>query len=125
MNETQRNFAILAAIAIVVVALGQGEAFGRGANTVLMVLHIAFLAVICYALFRLYRRHQDTINSLSSGVRLQLQAGAIGGLFVLLTGLLFPGWAGWSGLHALLFFGLVGGCIYAVYNAWQQRPYRW
>ena len=125
MSETQRNFAIIAAVALVIVGLGQAGNFNALGNNVLLLLHIAFLAVISFALLRLYRRHSDTISSLPASTRLQLQVGAFGGYAVLITGLLIPGWAGWSGALAILFFLLVGLSGYAVYHAWQQRPFRW
>lgn len=123
MTETQRNFAILLAIAVVGYVAYQ--TFSITAATIFFVISILFMIAISFALWRLYKSREGTIALMATKWRLLLQLSAVLGYVTLVTGLLFPGWASWGALFALMWFTLLGACIAGIHTAWQQRTTGW
>lgn len=121
MGETQRNFLIIAAIALLGVVFS--GAFGATAGLVSMLLNLAFALMLGATLWVLHRNKASTISAMQPAHRLLLQGSGIVLYLVFLTGTVFPGWSSWGGMFAGMFFLLIGVCIYAMYWAWQQRPF--
>ena len=118
MSETQRNFVILGAIAMLgLVFSGQ---FGVGAGIAFTVLNIAFAILIIWFLIMLYRRNSGTIALMPATPRIVLQACGIA-----IVGLLATLMLGVPLVPPTVFWLLVFGCGFGIWWAWQQRTTRW
>lgn len=127
MSESQRNFLILAAIAVVGVTFS--GAFGAGAGIAFLLLNLAFAVLMIWFLINLYQRHSGTIAQMPTTPRLVLQSAGIALLALTVTGLIrlpFLPWPfGWSSVYPIPFWGALLGCCFAIWWAWQQRTSRW
>lgn len=123
MNDSQRNFLILIAIAVLGVMFS--GVFALTAGTISMVVNLLFIAATVAFLIIQYQRNSGTIGLMKPRYRLQLQISGVVLLVVMITGLgvppFFAGWSGASGLHTILFFGFLAASIYGLYNAWRNR----
>jgi hypothetical protein len=113
--KAARNIAILALIALAIVAIPGGEQAAGIANAVLT---IAFAALICYFVARLYRDHRIEIYGLGELDRGILYV-ACAGIVVLLAGAQwFNGTIGTIVELALLI--LCGAGLFRVYQVWRS-----
>jgi hypothetical protein len=114
--KTARNWAIIAVIALVVVAVpGGGPAF----NVVMAVLSIAFFAGIAMFGYRLYHDHKFTLDALSDRQRFVLYASlGVAMLNFTATSRLFNQ----GGVGVLVWLVLLGLCSYGV--MWVYVSYR-
>jgi hypothetical protein len=131
MTESQRNFLILIAIALVGVVFS--GAFGLSSAILLMLMSAAFVILTAWFIIILYQRHSGTIARMPAGPRIVLQASMIFGLIILVTGALrlpflpFPmfGWSAAGGIYTAAFWGGIALCGFGAWWAWQQRTDRW
>ena len=114
--KTARNWAIIALIALVVVAVpGGGSAF----NVIMAVLSIAFFAGIAMFGYRLYQDHRFTLDALSDRQRFVLYASiGVAMLNFTATSRLFNA----GGVGVLVWLALLGACSYGV--MWVFISYR-
>lgn len=111
MLRTLRNVAIIALLALAVVAVPGG---GNVAAALVTALVMAFLAAIAFAVYRIYRERQFTLETLSDGWRVAVYA-AVGTIVAMVVGtdeLLG------SGLGLLLWIAVIGGAIFTLVRAW-------
>src|SRR5919106_4434886 len=80
--QTARNVAIILALAAIVDLVPGG---GAAAETILVAISIAFLAVIAWFVYRIYREQEFTLSTLSDGRR-ALLFGAVGAIALLIAG---------------------------------------
>ncbi|MCB0878857.1 MAG: hypothetical protein KDC46_07745 [Thermoleophilia bacterium] len=127
MSDTQRNFLILGALALAGVMFS--GAFGTGAGIAFLLLNAAFAVLIVWFLITLYQRNSGTIALMPATPRLVMQAASAGVLILVVTGMFhlpfLPPPFGWSADYPVVFWGLLLGCAFAVWWAWQQRTSRW
>jgi len=121
MTDSQRNFAILAVIAVIGVMLG--DTFNLGAGLVSQLLNVLFTIAIIWAVVAFYQRRSGTIALMPVGPRLLLQVAGVLFLVIFVTGTLsfLPAPFGWAGRRPILFWGGLFACGFAVWYAWQQR----
>jgi hypothetical protein len=114
--KTARNWAIIALIALVVVAVpGGGPTF----NVIMACLSIAFFAGIALFGYRLYRENRFTIDSLTDRQRFVLYASiGVAMLNFTATSRLFDQ----GGIGILIWLLLLGLCSYGV--MWVYVSYR-
>ena len=108
-----RNIAIIAALAFVVAAVPGG---GNAATAVLTTITIAFLAVIAWAVYQLYRSQQLAILALTDAQRAVLVA-AVGAIVLLVAGAdeMLD-----TGEGTLVWIGLLAASIVAIWRLWVQ-----
>jgi len=107
-----RNWAIVALIALAIVALPGG---GPTLNVVMTLLSIAFFGGIALFVYRLYREHSFTLDSLTDRQRFVLYASiGLALLNLTATSRLFN--AGGAGL--LIWLVILGLCSYGVMWVW-------
>ncbi|MBC7462304.1 MAG: hypothetical protein H7287_13160 [Thermoleophilia bacterium] len=127
MTDTQRNFLILGALAVIGVLFSGAFNLGTGAANVF--LNIAFTVVLIWALINLYVRKSGTIAQIATVPRVVLQASCLALLLLLVTGFLsvpfLPRPFGWSRDYGLLFWGAMFVSGFGIWWGWQQRTSRW
>jgi hypothetical protein len=109
-----RNLGIVAVVAALLTAAGQG---GRVAGILFLVLRVLFLLVLVAIAFSVWRQNRGTFGLMPLRFQVLLYGSAIGLVLLIATGDL---WAGSSALAALLFFALLFGCGYVLYRCWQE-----
>jgi hypothetical protein len=109
-----RNLGIVAVVAALLTAAGQG---GRVAGILFIVLRVLFLLVLVGIAFSVWRQNRGTFGLMPLRSRVLLYGSAIGLVLLIATGDL---WAGSSAPAALLFFALLFGCGYVLYRCWQE-----
>ena len=107
INKNVRNVAIVCVIAALVVFLPGG---GKGANVAIQAVSLAFLASIAWVASLMYREHRVALYALGDSRRAILYA-AVGVAALTLTATKRM-WATAGG--EIVWFVLIGGCIYAV-----------
>lgn len=127
MTDSQRNMLILLAVAVAGVLFS--GAFGIGAGIASIFLNVAFTVMLVWFAVILYRRHSGTIARMPHLPRLVLQIATVALVLAFATGTLhapfLPYPFGWSNFYPLPFWGLILGCGFAIWWAWQQRTSRW
>ncbi len=127
MSDSQRNFLILAVIAVLGVTFS--GAFGTSAGLAYGLLNLAFAVLTVWFLIWLYQRNSGTIAAMPSTPRLVLQVAGAVLLAVVVTGMttfsFLPAPFGWKADYPVPFWGLIFGCSFAIWWAWQQRTSRW
>jgi hypothetical protein len=113
MNATLRGLLIVAAIAIVVVVLSLEEVLA----TVGGLLKIAFFLAVAFFLFLLWRERRSDIDAWSDRSRNVFYSAVI--LAVVDIGA-FIGLSP-SGPDALVFFLVLGACVYAAVRTWREE----
>ena len=99
--QNARNVGIIMLLALVVAAVPGG---GNAAETILLALQIAFVAVIAFAVYRLYLSQQMTLDTLSDRRR-ALLFGSVGAIALLIAGYeQFSDWGGGVFVWLLLMF---------------------
>ena len=127
MSDTQRNFLIIALVALLAVLF---PVIGGGVFTLQLLLNIAFMVMIVAALVIAYRTRSGTIALMPAVPRLVLQGAGVVLLVVIITGgLPIPvepfGWGMRGGSSTYLFWGSIIGCAAAMFWAWGQRTTGW
>ena len=113
MTTTLRNVAIVLGIAALIVLIPGG---GRGANTALQAVWLAFLAVWGWFAYTMYRQHQAELESLGATRRAILYVAA--GVVLLTLTAYSRLWVGTGGKIAfLLLLGAAGYAAFAVYRS--------
>jgi hypothetical protein len=127
MSESQRNFVILAVIAVIGVLFS--GAFGEGAGIAFDLLNLVFAVLMVWFVVWMYQRNSGTIATLPSTPRLVLHVAGVGLLVLVATGFTrsrFLPWPfGWSASYPVAFWGLLLACCFAIWWSWQQRTSRW
>lgn len=111
--QTARNVAIILLLALVVDLVPGG---GAAAETILVAISIAFLSVIAWFVYRIYREQEFTLSTLSDGRRAILFA-AVGAILLLIAG--FEEFDSFSG-GILLWIALMGGAVAAIFLVWRE-----
>jgi hypothetical protein len=108
-----RNIAIIALLALVVAAVPGG---GNAATAVLTAITLAFMTVIGFAAYFIYRQNQFTFLSLTERQR-GLLLGALGVIALMIAGAdeLLD-----TGLGALVWIGLLAGSAVAIWRVWVE-----
>jgi hypothetical protein len=120
MTETQRNFLILGAICVVVVAAG--SAGGAAVGSVGGIVNLLFLVVGVIAYVQWRTRNADTISRMRIQDRLLVDGGTAGLVVGYVTARIYPGWSvGHGAGMSLAFILLMCACGYAIYLGWQGR----
>ncbi|MDX6631273.1 MAG: hypothetical protein QOH00_3519 [Gaiellales bacterium] len=109
-----RNLGILAVIAALLTAAGQG---GRVGGIVFVILRVIFLLVLVGVAFSVWRQNRGTFGLMPLRSRILLYGSAIGLVLLIATADL---WASSSAPAALLFFAALFGCGYVLYRCWQE-----
>jgi len=108
-----RNLLIIAAIAAVVAFAPGG---GRGANTVMAALTMAFLAALVSFAYMLYRDNQLTMSALGDGSR-ALLFGSLGLIALLIA---WQDEAFGSGGGTLAWILLLGAALAVIWRVWLE-----
>jgi hypothetical protein len=113
MPRIARNVLIIALVALAIVALPGGRG---GANLIVAVISLGFLAAIAWLGRRLYLENSLTLASLTTRQRALLY-GAIAVAFMTLvaTPRLWD-----TGLGVLAWFALLGGAVFALSYVWSE-----
>lgn len=109
-----RNLGIVAVVAALLTAAGQG---GRVTGILLLVLRVLFLLVLAGIAFSVWRQNRGTFGLMPLRSRILLYGSAIGLVLLIATADL---WASASAPAALLFFAALFGCGYVLYRCWQE-----
>ena len=110
MTTTLRNVAIVLGIAALIVLIPGG---GTGANAAYQAVGLAFLAVIGWFAYTMYRQHQTELESLGANRRAILYVAA--GVAILTVTAEPRLWVGTGGKIAfLLLLGAAGSAAFAV-----------
>ena len=111
--RTARNIAIIAALAVPIAFVPGG---GDAAEGILTALVLAFLAVIGFAGFQLYRREQLTFLGLDERPRAILY-GAVGLIVLMIAGAdeLLD-----TGLGTLAWIAAIAGACFAIFRIWTE-----
>lgn len=124
MTETQRNFLILGALAMLGVIAATSGAFDLATFGVMTILNILFAIAILAFVVQLRTRRAGSIANIPQPWRLLLDVCGVGLVLVFVTGLLYPAWSGWGAFYAVMFFALTAAFIAGIWFCWNQRPYR-
>ncbi len=116
-NGTLRGFLIILAVAAVITASGSAGAIGL--SLVLLLLRIAFLVVIAIVVFRFWRSRRDEIGMWPTRARVVFYGAAAVALVDLAATFLTPWPQG--GAEALIFFGVLGACAFAMARVWRDQ----
>lgn len=117
-NGTLRGILIILLAAAVITA--SGVAGDIGLYVVLLGLQIAFVVVLAIVLVRLWRTHRGEIGMWSLRSRVVFYGAAVVALVDLVGSWVVPGYPS-NGLEALIFFGVLVGCGFAMYRIWQDE----
>jgi hypothetical protein len=116
VTDNQRNILIVVGAALAL-TLFTGV-LGPVAGLLFGILQILFLVAIAWLLYRFWRENRSTIAMLPRQRQLILY-GAAGLLVLALLALAVPGW-NYGALVSLIFFAIVGACLYALWTVWQD-----
>jgi hypothetical protein len=116
-NGTLRGILLILVAAALITASGQAGVIGL--SLVLIALQIAFGVVIAIIVYRLWRTHRGAIGLWPLRSRIVFYGAALLALVDLVGSwvLRFPS----NGLEALVFFGVLVGCGFAMYRVWQDE----
>ena len=118
-NPSVRGFALIVLVAAAITASGTAGALGLG--VVFLVLRIAFVVVIAIVLFRLWRANRERIAEWQGRSRLVFYgAAALALVNVVASFAPFVAWPA-TGLEALVFFGVLAACAYAMWRVWRDE----
>ena len=111
--QTARNVAIILVLAAIVDLVPGG---GSAAETILVAISMAFLTVIAWFVYRIYRSQELTLSTLGDGRRAIL-FGAVGAILLLIAGYEeFQGWAG----GIVLWIALIAAAAAAIFLIWRE-----
>lgn len=111
--QTARNVAIILVLAAIVDLVPGG---GAAADTILVAISMAFLTVIAWFVYRIYRSQELTLSTLGDGRRAIL-FGAVGAILLLIAGYEeFQGWAG----GIVLWIALIAAAAAAIFLVWRE-----
>jgi hypothetical protein len=113
MGQTIRNVAIIMLLALVVAVVPGGD---DAAEAITTALSMAFLAAIAWAVARLYRSQEMTLDTIPDG-RKAILYGAVAAIVLLIVG--YEEFAGFSG-GILVWIALVAASIGAVFVVWRD-----
>jgi glucan phosphoethanolaminetransferase (alkaline phosphatase superfamily) len=114
-NTLLRNLVIVGLIAAVLTAAGEG---GSQVTSILfLILRIAFLVVLGWLGWTVWRQNRGTFRLMPLRSQLLLYGSAVGIVVLVATADL---WASSSPLASLLFFAALAGCGYGLYRGWQE-----
>jgi hypothetical protein len=116
-NGTLRGFLIILAVAVAITAAGRGGAIALG--TFLLVLRIAFIVVVAIVLYRLWRSRREQIAEWPRRARVVFYGAAGVAIANVLANFVttYPSGAA----EALVFFGVLGACAYALIRTWRDQ----
>lgn len=111
--QTARNVAIILVLAAIVDFVPGG---GAAAETILVAISMAFLTVIAWFVYRIYRSQELTLSTLGDGRRAIL-FGAVGAIVLLIAGYEeFQRWAG----GIVLWIALIAAAAAAIFLVWRE-----
>ncbi len=114
VNENGRNILIVVGAALAL-TLFTGV-LGPIAGLLFTILQILFLVALAWLAYRFWRENRSTIDLMPNDRRLMLYGAAAVLALVVLTSRFWV----IDGLSALIFFSIVGACLYALYTVWQD-----
>ncbi len=114
MTDNQRNILIVVGLALAL-TLFTGV-LGPIAGLLFGVLQLLFLVAIAWLAYRFWRENRATIDTMPQERRLMLYGAAAVLVLVLLTSRFWV----YDMLSALVFFAVVGACLYALWTVWQD-----
>jgi len=114
-----RNLAIVAVVAALLTAAGQGGSEVTG--LLFLLFRVVFLLVLAGLALTVWRQNRGTFGLMPLRTRVLLYGSAITMVLLVVSADL---WAGSSPLAALVFFAALGGCGYVLYRCWvESRRY--
>jgi hypothetical protein len=117
VGPTARGWLIILAIAGLITALS----LEPGLALLIILLQIAFLVAIAFALYRLWRQRRGEIEAWSTRARTVFYGAACLALVNVIAGFLpFLDWPS-GGLEALVFFGVLAACVFAMWRVWRDE----
>lgn len=108
-----RNIAIIALLALIVAVVPGGDDAARGVSAA---LSIAFLALIAFSGWHLYRQNSFTYMSLDDRQRLML-VGGVGAIVLMIAG---TDELTETGLGLIAWLAVLGGAIFSIVRVWQE-----
>jgi hypothetical protein len=117
-NGTLRGVLIIVAAAVVITAAGQAGSLGLG--LVLTILRIAFVVVVGIFLYRLWRTYRGEIGLWPLRSRIVFYGAGLVALVDLVGAWLLAAYPV-GGLEALVFFGVLAGCGFAMFRVWRDE----
>ncbi len=118
-NPTLRGALIIVVVAALITASGAAGALGL--SLVFLILRIAFIVVVAIVLFRLWRANRERIAEWQSRSRVVFYgAAALALVNVVASFAPFVAWPA-TGLEALVFFGVLVACAYAMWRVWRDE----
>ena len=118
-NPTLRGALIIVVIAALITASGTAGDVGLG--LVFLILRIAFIVVVAIVLYRLWRANRERIAEWPRRSQIVFYGAATLALVNVVAS--FAPWVAWpdTGLEALVFFGVLGACAYAMWRVWRDE----
>ena len=114
MPQTVRNIAIVALLALAVAVVPGG---GTAADTILQALMLAFLTVIAWFVYTVYRQQEMTLMTLSDGRRAIL-FGAVGLIVLMIAG--YDQFREWGDGAIVGWIGLLVLAVVAIVAVWRE-----
>ncbi len=114
MTDTQRNILIVVGAAIALTLFT--SVLGPVAGLLFTILQILFLVALAWLAYRFWRENRSTIDTMPGDRRLMLYGAAAVLAVVVLSSRLWVV----DAFSALIFFAIVGACLYALYTVWQD-----
>jgi hypothetical protein len=115
VSPTVRGIAIIVLIAAVITALQLQIAL----ESLLLIARIAFFLAIAFFLFLLWRERREEISMWPARSRAVFY-GAVGLALVNIGAAVLLPWPS-GGLEALIFFFVLGACVFAVWRVWRDE----
>ena len=117
ISGTARGFLIIVALAAAITALS----LEPGLALLILVLQIAFLVAIAFALYRLWRNRRGDIEAWGARSRIVFYGAACLALVDVVAGFLpFLDWPD-GGLEALAFFAILAACAFSMWRVWRDE----
>ena len=115
ISPTVRGIAIIVLIAAAITALQLQIAL----QSLLLIARIAFFLAIAFFLYLLWRERRDEI-SMWPGRSRAVFYGAVGLALVNIGAAVLSPWPS-GGLEALIFFFVLGACVFAAWRVWRDE----
>ena len=114
MTDTQRNILIVVGAAIALTLFT--SVLGPVAGLLFTILQILFFVGLAWLGYRFWRDNRSTIDTMPGDRRLMLYGAAAVLALVVVSSRLWVV----DAFSALIFFAIVGACLYALYTVWQD-----
>ncbi len=114
MTDNQRNILIVVGAALALTVFT--GVLGPVAGLLFTILQLLFLVALAWLAYRFWRENRSTIDTMPGDRRLMLYGAAAVLALVVLSSRFWVV----DAFSALIFFAIVGACLYALYTVWQD-----